>query len=285
MRLAFREVWRSLQRAPLLSALHITTLTFALLSVGLFGLVSLNIRTALRSIEDRVEVRAFLKSGSAPAAVRALMDDLRRRPTVAVVGYVSSDSALHRAQSELAEFRDVMAGTTLPASVEVRLRPDARTPGDVRRLATQLTASPLVDDVRYGDEWIDKLYRLRTLASLAGMILGGTFALVALIISGATIRLAILARARELEIMRLVGATNAFVRLPYVLDGAIKGLAGGLLALGLTAVVHTVLSRAVVQLTFFRADQIAMGLVAGIVMSAAASWVAVSRQLRRVWPD
>ncbi|MEI6739652.1 MAG: permease-like cell division protein FtsX [Gemmatimonadaceae bacterium] len=285
MRLALREVWRSLQRAPLLSALHITTMTFALLSVGLFGLVSVNIRTALRAIEDRVEVRAFLKSASAPTAVRALMDDLKKRPTVAVVGYVSSDSALRRAQWELAEFRDVMAGTTLPASVEVRLRPDARTPGDVRRLATQLTASPLVEDVRYGDEWIDKLYRLRTLASLAGLILGGTFALVALIISGATIRLAILARARELEIMRLVGATNAFVRLPYVLDGALKGLVGGLLALGLTAIVHTVLSRAVFQLTFFRIDQIALGLVAGVMMGAGASWVAVSRQLRRVWPD
>ena len=285
MRLALREVWRSLQRAPLLSALHITTMTFALLSVGLFGLVSVNIRTALRSIEDRVEVRAFLKSGSGSAAVRTLMDDLRKRPTVAVVGYVSSDSALRRAQSELVEFRDVMAGTTLPASVEVRLRPDARTPGDVRRLATQLTASPLVEDVRYGEEWIDKLYRLRTLAGLAGLILGCTFALVALIISGATIRLAILARARELDIMRLVGATNAFVRLPYILDGALKGLVGGLVALGLTAVVHTVLSRAVFQLTFFRIDQIALGLVAGVVMGAGASWVAVSQQLRRVWPD
>lgn len=285
MRLAFREVWRSLQRAPLLSVLHVTTLTFALLSIGLFGLVALNIRTALRAIEDRVEVRAFLKPSASTTAVTGLITELRRRPTVAVVGYVSSDSALRRAQSELAEFRDVMAGTTLPASVEVRLRPDARTPGDVRRLAAQLTASPLVDDVRYGDEWIDKLYRVRTLATAAGLILGGTFALVALIISGATIRLAILARARELEIMRLVGATNAFVRLPYLLDGALKGAISSLCALGLTALVHLVLSRTVFALTFFSAEQVALGVLGGVLMGTVASWVAVSRQLRRVWHD
>ena len=98
-----------------------------------------------------------------------------------------------------------------------------------------------VDDVRFGEEWITQLYRLRNIAGVAGAALGLAFAAVAVIIIGATIRMAVLARSREISIMRLVGATDGFIRRPFLIEGSIKGVLGGVLALVLTYLAMRVL--------------------------------------------
>ncbi len=285
MRLAFREVMFALRRAPLLAALSVITIAFSLFAFGLFGLVALNIRTALRDIEDRVEIRAFLIDGARDSRIEELMREISALPEVGDIGYVSPDSALQRARAELDEFRDVMEGTFLPGSIELRLKEGHRDPATVERIAQQLESSPIVDEVRYGQEWVEKLYRIRSLAGLAGSVLGAVFALVAIIIIGATIRMAILARTREIEIMRLVGATNWFVRLPYLLDGALKGLAGGSLAAVLAWSTARLVSRHLMQTEFFTGEQVALGIVAGGLLGLVGSWISVSRQLRKVWRE
>ena len=92
-------------------------------------------------------------------------------------------------------------------------------------------ASAFVDDVRYGRDWVQRLDQLRNVTGLVGLVIGLAFAGVAVVIIGVTIRLTILQRAREISIMRLVGATNWFIRGPFLLEGALKGLLGGFLSL------------------------------------------------------
>ena len=285
MNLALREVWFALRRAPLLALLSITTIAFSLFSFGLFGLVALNIRSALRSIEDRVEVRAFLVDNAREGSVDALIKTMQKRAEVADVGYVSPDSALQRARVELEEFRDVMDGSVLPGSIEVRLKEGRRDPETIRTLSGVLSSSPLVEEVRYGREWVEKLYKIRTIAAIAGAGLGIVFAMVAVIVIGATIRVAILARTREIEIMRMVGATNAFVRLPYVIDGACKGLIGGIMAALLTYLANGVISRSLVATEFFSPPQVALFVVAGTLIGCVGSWVSVGRHLRQSWRE
>ncbi len=107
----------------------------------------------------------------------------------------------------------------LPASIDVRLKPGYRDPRDRGGVAERIKTYSFVDDVRFGEEWVQKLYRIRNIAGAAGLALGLTFAGVAVIIIGSTIRMAVLARAREISIMRLVGATDGFVRLPFLIEG------------------------------------------------------------------
>lgn len=285
MRLAFREVLLAFQRAPLLALLGIVTIAFSLFAFGLFGLVALNIQTALRNVEDRVEIRAFLVDGTRDAQVDELMRGVAKVPEVGDIGYVTPDSALIRAKSELEEFRDVMDGAVLPASVEIRLRPGKRDPTTVQAVSRRLQTYPIVDEVRYGREWVEKLYRIRTIAGIAATVLGSVFAFVAVIIIGSTIRMAILARAREIEIMRLVGATNGFVRLPYLLDGLLKGLAGGVLAVGLTYGTSRLVTSMLMQAEFFSREQALLGVLAGGVLGCIGSWLSVGRHLRQVWRD
>lgn len=285
MRLAFREVLLAFRRAPLLSLLGIITIGFSLFAFGLFGLVALNIQSALRSVEDRVEIRAFLVDGTRDAQVDELMKGVAKVPEVAEIGYVTPDSALIRAKAELEEFRDVMENAMLPASVEIRLKEGKRDPATVQAISRRLQTYPIVEEVRYGREWVEKLYKIRTVAGIAATVLGSVFAFVAVIIIGSTIRMSILARTREIEIMRLVGATNSFVRLPYVLDGLFKGLAGGALAVVLTYVTSQLVTRLLMKAEFFQPQQIAIGVVAGGVLGCVGSWLSVGRHLRQVWRD
>src|SRR5205814_8126135 len=104
---------------------------------------------------------------------------------------VSQEQALARARKELGEFSDVFEAGVLPASIDVRLKPGARDPKTVAAVAARIRTIPFVDDVRYGEEWITQLHRLRNIAGVAGLVLGLAFATVAVIIIGSTIRMTV----------------------------------------------------------------------------------------------
>ena len=208
MRLAMREVWTAFRRAPGLGILSVFTVAFSLFAFGLFGLVAYNTRLALERLEERVEIRAYVTEGTEADAVAAAVGDIRAFPEVANVTYVSPEDALKKARVEMAEFKDVFEPEFLPASLEVRLKPGMRDPEQVKAVARRLNGYPFVDDVRYGEEWVQKFYAVRRAATAAGIILGIAFAFAAMIIIGSTIRTSVLARSREIGIMRLVGATD-----------------------------------------------------------------------------
>ena len=139
-----------------------------------------------------------------------------------------------------------------------------------------------VDDVRYGEEWIEKLYRLRNVAGIAGLVLGLVFAAVSVIIIGATIRMAVLARAKEISIMRLVGATDGYIRRPFLVEGFAKGIMGGVLALVLTWIAQTLINKYVIQTVYFDARIVLLGLLFGALIGLLGSAVSVGRHLRQV---
>ncbi len=282
MRLALREALLAFRRAPMLSALSVTTIAFSLFAFGLFGLVALNIRNALRNVEDRVEIRAFVADGTSAEATSAALGDIGAFPEAASVRLVTQGQALDRARRELGEFSDVFEEGILPASIEVRLKPGFRDPATVRAVAKRIEVYDFVDDIRFGEEWVEKLHRLRNIATLAGVALGLTFAIVAIIIIGSTIRMAVLARAREIAIMRLVGATNGFVRAPFLIEGFLKGTLGGGLALVLAWLALAVINRFVVQASFFDPWMGAVGVVAGACLGLAGSAMSVGRHLQKV---
>jgi cell division transport system permease protein len=280
MNLAVREALRAFQRAPMLSALSVTTIAFSLFAFGLFGLVALNLRSALADIEERVEIRGFVAEGTNPEATAAAVGDIQSFPEVASVQLITEVQALDRARRELGEFTDVFEAGILPASIEVRMKEGFRDPENVGRIAQRLEVYDFIDDIRYGEEWVEKLHRLRTISTAVGLSLGLTFALVAIIIIGSTIRMAVLARSREIRIMRLVGATNGFIRAPF--EGFIKGLLGGVLALALTWVTFQFVGQYVVQASYFDPSLAVIGVLGGALIGLLGSAISVGRHLRRV---
>jgi cell division transport system permease protein len=281
--LALRTALTAFRRAPLLSALSITTIAFSLFAFGLFGLVALNIKNALTRVEERVEIRAFVAQGTTIESITTAADEIAKYPQVAKVDIITQAQALERARTELGEFKDVFESEFLPASMDVKLKPGFRDPASVKKVASDMQDFAFVDDVRFGEEWITQLYRLRNIAGVVGAALGLAFAVVAIIIIGATIRMAVLARSKEISIMRLVGATDAFIRRPFLIEGSIKGVLGGMLALVLTYLAMRTLEQYLHFATaFFDRRMALVGIVSGALLGLIGSAVSVGRHLRRI---
>lgn len=280
---SFKTAFIAFRRAPLLSALSVTTIAFSLFAFGLFGLVALNIRNALQKVEERVEIRAFIAQDTPLEDIASAADEIKKYPEVMRVDIVTQEQALARAKTELGEFSDVFESAFLPPSLDVKLKDGHRDPATVKRVADELRARPFVDDIRFGEEWITQLYRLRNIAGVAGAALGLAFAAVAVIIIGATIRMAVLSRSREISIMRLVGATDGFIRRPFLIEGAIKGVLGGLLALLLTYLAMRMLQQYLhFETAFFDMRLASTGILFGAMMGLLGSAVSVGRHLRKV---
>jgi cell division transport system permease protein len=289
VKLLTREALLSFRRAPLLSVLSVTTIAFSLFTVGLFGLVAINLREALRGLEERVEIVAYIFRGTPSETIAIATQDIAAFPEVRDVSYVSEEEALRRARAELVEFRDAyrdLQVNPLPASIEVHLKEGYGHATTVGRVAERLKGFGFIDDVRFGREWVQKLDHLRNLTGVVGLVIGLAFAAVAVVIIGVTIRLTILQRAREISIMRLVGATNWFIRGPFLLEGALKGLLGGLLSLVLCYAGYLLFrdnsGGTLSGLIFFGPQHMILIIVFGILLGLAGSMVSVGRHLRHV---
>ncbi|MBI1722372.1 MAG: ABC transporter permease [Gemmatimonadetes bacterium] len=285
MSLVLRETALAFKRAPLLSALSVTTIAFSLFVFGLFGLVAVNIRRTIGDVAERVEVVAYLKRGTPIETVTMASADVEAFPEVQRVAHVTEEDALARARQDLTEFRDIfqdLETNPLPASLDVRLKPQFRDARHAAAVADRLRSYPFVDDVRYGQEWVENLDRLRNIAGAVAAVVGSAFALVAIIIIGTTIRMAVLQRSREIEIMRLVGATDGFIRRPFLLEGLLKGLIGGLGAFALCYGAYALIDTYLLRASFFTSAQALIGIGAGGLIGLVGSTVSVGRHLRNV---
>ena len=285
MNLVLRETMLAFRRAPLLSALSVTTIAFSLFVFGLFGLVTVNIQRVIGSVAERVEVVAYLRRGTPAEAVTVAMSDVQAFPEVESVTQVTEAQALARARRELPEFQDIfqdLESNPLPASLDVRLKPEFRDASHAGLVADRLRGFDFVDDVRYGSDWVAKLDHLRNIAGAVGIVVGAAFALVAVIIIGTTIRMAVLHRSTEIAIMRLVGATDGFIRRPFLLEGLLKGLLGGALALALCYGAFELVNAYLLRAGFFTTSQALVGVGVGGLIGLAGSLVSIGRHLRSV---
>lgn len=280
-----REALAAFRRSPLLAFLSVMAIGFSLFVIGLFGLTAYNISQAIEQVEAKVEIVAYLDDATTPAQLELAQAEIGALPEVLELRYVTKTEALADAMAEMEEFRDVFADleqNPLPASMELRLKPGSRTPAAVQKVSKRLEAYPFVEDVRYGREWLDKIFLLRRIAGGAATVIGGAFAVVAAIIIATAIRIAVFARREEISIMRLVGATDAFVQRPFLLEGLMTGALGGLLAALLTWGAYRILDRTMFQIAWLPGEWVFVVVAAGTVFGLLSSMVAVRRHLDAV---
>jgi cell division transport system permease protein len=268
--LVTREALLSFKRTRTLSALSVTMIAFALFVTGLFGLVALNLRSAMQQVAERVQVVAFIKRDTPSQQITAAMSDISAFPEVLGVQEAYKD----------------LETNPLPPSIELTLKPQDRDATHAAAVAERLQGFDFVDDVRYGQDWVKRLDSLRNIAGLVGLAIGCAFALVSIVITGVTIRITVLQRAREISIMRLVGATDWFIRGPFLFEGAIKGFLGGIVATILCASVFAAFKAQRmglgIGLSFFGPGDVFLLLIFGILLGFGGSLVSVGRHLRKV---
>lgn len=282
---AIREAASAFKRSPLLMGLSSLMVGLALFVMGLFGLAAHNLRLALATIEERVEVVAYLREDTRQVDLDAAIETLQTLPGVEEVRYFSKADALERAIRDLPEIAEVSADLEVnpfPASLEVSFLPEGRTTETVEAVATTAEGFPVVEDVRYGREWVERLFFLRRIGGFTALVLGGAFATVATLIIATAIRIAVFARREEIFVMRLVGARDSLIWRPFLLEGAATGLLGGTLAILLTWLTYQAVFHFLFALDWIPMSWAWSGVGIGILFGVLASNLAVRRYLKEV---
>jgi cell division transport system permease protein len=217
----------------MVNAVSIGTIAVSLFVLGAF----LTVATALSGLVTRwtetVQVIVYLEDGLETRVRESLENRLREDPAVASLQFVSREEALARFRAmfrDLSSLPEDLGENPFPASLEVNLRPERQSAAEVERLAKALADVPGVREIQYDLLWIERLSTGVRLVRLVGAFLGGILVLAAVFTISNVIRLTIYAREDELDIMRLVGATHAYVKGPFVAEGVIQGGLGGLAA-------------------------------------------------------
>lgn len=214
-----------------------TLMTLAVIGITLALPASLyvlfdNLQRASHGWDSGAQVSLFLKRDTAERNATALQDKIRGMTGVASVQYISREQALadFKRMSGFGEALDVLDNNPLPPVLVVTPTSSLNTPDSIQALVQTLARLPEVDLAQLDLEWIKRLHALLTLAQRGVLILAGLLALAVLLIIGNTIRLAILNRRTEIEVIKLIGGTDAFIRRPFLYSGLFQGLFGALVA-------------------------------------------------------
>jgi cell division transport system permease protein len=289
---SLRRAWQGFWRNTLMSLAATLTMVLMLLLLAGFFILQNVLLASLGFVEQKVEVVAYVQTNTTQAQVDTLVAKLEAMPEVASVEFVSRDEALQRfKEAQAAQGREdltqYLESNPLYASINVKLRhpTDLRTVTD----ALQPENEPIVRNVLNIDALVDRVLTVTTFVRTAGVAMVAIVGLIVLFIIVNTIRLAVVARAEEIEIMRLVGASDAFIRWPFVFEGALVGLLGALIALGLLAAGSEPLSEAMVgffnvlplQLGSLARDTAVIVLATGLGLGILGSWLSVRTYLIR----
>ena len=239
-----RRALRNMRLSPVLSSASVFAVGIALALLAFFAIAVLNVQRVTESWTADLAIIAYLDQPPDGATLDRWLGEIRAYPEVATVTYVSPQEAYRRFQERLGRDADLLEGLgaeVLPASLEIRLKPERRQ--DTAAVVERLGRNQAFGELHYAREWLERFEAFLLLLRTVGAALGGFLVLAALVIVTNTIKLTLYARQDELEAMTMVGATSLFIKLPYLIEGALQGLCGGLLALLASFVAFRVLLR------------------------------------------
>ncbi len=229
------EAVRDLRRGGRVAASAVLLITLSLAALGAFWVLSLNLGRVVAQWRDRLRVVVYLREEPAPGTADELLAKLEAVGGIQRMRYVSKAEALQTLRRQLggqASLVAELATNPLPPSVEVTPAPEASTPAGTRALVQRLSTLPEVEEVQGGTEWVERLAEFQRLLQRIGLAVGAVLALAAILAVTTATTLVLHARRQEMEIMRLVGASEMVIRLPLFLQGLAQGLAGAAVAVG-----------------------------------------------------
>jgi len=229
-----REAVANIRLNRTTTLIAVATTAFTLACFGVFLLLYLNLRSMATSLQSDFKVVVYVKDGTPPPGVTELQSLLKADPGVQALAYVSKEQALEDFRAQFPEESHLLQGlgeNPLPASFIVTLAPSQRSPDAVRRWAERVKSAPGVEQVQYSRDWIDNLTTIVGYLELAAVGIGTVLSAASVTIIASTIRLTLYARRDEIEIMRLIGATAGFIKIPYLIEGTMLGAMGSAVSL------------------------------------------------------
>jgi len=283
-------------RHPVATAMTVAVIAVALALPLFFSVLLQNTRAATANWNQAFELSVYLTQKAGGDRAEALAKQLRARPDVAAVRVITADQALaeFRNSSGFGKALDALDGNPLPNTLIVTPTLSASTPEATVALKTSIGAAADVDSVQLDTEWVQRLNAMLDVMRRVLWLTGGLLGLSVVLVVGNTIRLDILNRRDEIEVMKLVGATDGFARRPFLYSGVWYGLGGGVGAVLVVAIAVAVLSRPLghlaslygsqFHLTGLRFGSVVRILGLSIALGWLGSWIAATHHIRAVEP-
>lgn len=217
-----------------MSLASIGAVASALIILGLFLLLSVNFNYILKDVESQVEITAYLTDSIKDEDITKLREELSNIPGVKEVDFISKETALKEFKKQIGE--DLLEGMENPLPNSFRIKADD--PHNVPAIAKKIENFSGIEEVKYGKGIVEKLFKIVYWIRIIGFVIMVVFTAISIFIIANTIRLTVFARRREISIMKYIGATDWFVRWPFLIEGMVLGLIGSFLAVAVLAVAY-----------------------------------------------
>jgi cell division transport system permease protein len=225
-----KEALSSLKRNGLMSFASVTTVALSLLILGMFLVMVLNLNNMASALESQVQISVYLQDGLTDHEMREVGTRITKLPGVVQVNFVGKEEAMNRFKERLGEQQSLLnalgESNPLPNAFEVKVDKTER----VKPVAQAMMQFKGVENAKFGQEVVEQLFALTKMVRIFGLVIIVFLALAALFIISNTIRITVFARRKEIGIMKYVGATNWFIRWPFLLEGMMLGFGGALVA-------------------------------------------------------
>ncbi len=238
----FREAIQGFTRNASTAIGSIVTIFLSLLIIGLFMAAGSMLDSLMSSVENEVSITCYIKDDASQTDYNAMMDKIRKMDSVATVSFTTKDQAMENFKKSNSSNPDIIDGldgnNPLPASINVELSDSQKVTEVANKIANDSDFKKICDNesdpsesVKYGQGTVERLFQITNYIRIAGIVVIAILVFIALVFINNTIRLAILARRKEIAIMRLVGASNGYIRGPFIMEGALHALIGSGLAI------------------------------------------------------
>jgi cell division transport system permease protein len=228
-----------------LNTITVITIALSVLIVSAFILFFANASDVMNAWKSGIRVMAYLKPGIAVDEIGALKQQILGMYGVQDVNFISKTEAMDRLKQRMRRQSSILENlrdNPLPDALEICMIPSSQSLEKIENLAKQVESLSAVDDIEYGQAWIGRFYNIFSIFKFGGYAVGGLFFMATVFIVANTIRLVLYSRREEVEIMRLVGATDRFIQTPFYFEGIILGGFGGLIGQGVLFGIYLIVS-------------------------------------------
>ena len=238
---SIKKAFQNFKHFFVLNFITIGIISLSLLVLSTFLLVFLNLQNLLDKWENQLQVTAYLTDNLTSESLSLIKKKISSLPEVKNISFTSKEEALRFFKDKFPEQANALGGlkeNPLPASIDIQLKDGYRNPDQMRNFANRIKGIPGVDEVEYGQSWIEGYAKFLSFLKSTGLAVGVVILLATVFIISNTIKLTVYARKDEIEIIRLVGGTNLFIKSPFFIEGIIQGFSGGLIALIILFICH-----------------------------------------------
>jgi cell division transport system permease protein len=278
------EAFRTIRRHKVVTTISVVIMSMSLLMLAVFLLATDNLLKIIGQAQQEMKVYVYLEDRVDSDGIEKLHHGLLSMKEVDSVVFISREEALDEFRAQLAvedaELLDALKANPLPNSFWITLKAEHREQASLAHIAGRISQLGGVEEVRYGKDFVDKFSRIIRGIYYVDIVVGFVVILSAIFIISNAVRLTVISRKRNIEILKLVGATNRFITMPFIIEGAFQGGVAALFSLLLLSVLTVVSRRVVPDLSFFSLEKSMIFLVTCIMIGSFGSFTALRRYLK-----